>query len=225
MSFYNAFQINIPIIHRMPYLYRYENKQWINEFFETGKLKLTSFNVYKNYNDNELGDKKEGHSMNFLNGSNGFTFSSYSIVGMNEYCFCTSTVLDKKLKNKFKRDSVFKILDPFNFMLEITKSLVRVNKVMFGHCSYVESKMQIKNLITEINLDNFRDNENPNNLSLEKLANHEAENFPIEQFFLKDIKYQEQSEYRILWSVDNINENGIFINCPEAIKFCEQIKG
>ena len=75
---------------------------------------------YKKYKDNQLGDSLEGQSMNFLNSQkDNKHVGLYTTVGQNAYCFCTSTMLDENLKNTFSRNSVFKINDPLNFMLEI----------------------------------------------------------------------------------------------------------
>lgn len=45
-----------------------------------------------------------------------------------------------------------------------------------------------------------------------------------ESYFLKTIRYQEQSEYRIIWKTDREVPNNIIIECPEAVKFCEKIE-
>lgn len=43
-------------------------------------------------------------------------------------------------------------------------------------------------------------------------------------YFLKQKKYQHQSEYRILWQTDREVKESIIINCPEAIKYCEKVE-
>lgn len=53
-----------------PYLYRYENQEFIDRFFNSGELYISSFQQYKKYEDNQLGDKSEGSTMNFANIAN-----------------------------------------------------------------------------------------------------------------------------------------------------------
>jgi hypothetical protein len=87
----------IPFDNLISYLYRYEDKKWIDDFFETSNIKLSSFKNYKKHPDKQLGDKEEGNSMNIVNGNNDKMIFTHSMVGHNEYCLCTSTVLDDKL--------------------------------------------------------------------------------------------------------------------------------
>jgi hypothetical protein len=214
----------IPFENSIPYLYRYEDKKWINDFFEMGYIKLSSFKNYKNHPDNQLGDKNEGNSMNIVNGNNEKMIGTFTSVGHNEYCFCTSTILDDKLKGNFKRDSVFRIIDPLNFMLEITRSLPRVQGVLFGNCIYVNHRIISTRISKPIEIDQLKYKEDTEKISFEKMMEVAAPSITSHRFFLKHINYQEQSEYRILWSVDRVVDEGIILYCPEARKFCEEIE-
>lgn len=205
----------------IPYLYRYENKIWIDDFFETGNIKLSSFKNYKKHPDNQLGDNEEGNSMNIVSGNNDKMIGTYTTVGDNEYCFCTSTVLDDKLKSTFNRDSVFRIFDPLNFMLEITRSLTRVEGVIFGNCVYLNQRIISSQIQKSIGISELKDDKDPDKISFEKMMEASAPSLSRHRFFLKHIKYQEQCEYRLLWTVDNAFEEGIVLNCPEARKFCD----
>lgn len=40
---------------------------------------------------------------------------------------------------------------------------------------------------------------------------------------MKYKKYEHQQEHRFLWLTDENIEDGIVLNCPEAIKYCEEI--
>lgn len=214
----------IPFENSIPYLYRYEDKKWIDDFFETGNIKLSSFKNYKKHPDNQLGDKDEGNSMNIVNGNNDKMIGTYTMVGHNEYCLCTSTVLDDKLKGIFKRDSVFRIIDPLNFMLEITRSLPRVQGVLFGNCLYVNQRIISTRVPKPIDIDELKDDREPEKISFDKMMAAAAPSLTRHRFFLKHTDYQEQSEYRLLWSVDKAIDEGIVINCPEAREFCERIE-
>lgn len=214
----------IPFENSIPYLYRYEDKKWINDFFETGNLLLSSFKNYKEYEDNQLGDKLEGNTMNVVNGNNGKSIMTGTQVGLNEYCFCTSSMLDENLKNVFKRNSVFRITDPLNFMLEITKSLPRVQGVLFGNCLYVNQRIISSSIDKPITLDDFKDDMDPEKMNLNKMLAAAQPSLTRHHFFLKHTDYQPQAEYRILWSTDREVKEGLIINCPEARQFCDIIE-
>ena len=214
----------IPFENSIPYLYRYENKKWIDDFFTSGNLNLSSFKNYKKYEDNQLGDPSEGTSMNIVSGSNDKMISTFTIVGENEYSLSTSTVLSEELKLVFKRDSVFRIKDPLNFMVEIARSLSRVQGVLFGNCLYVNERIISNSVPSEIKLEDLHDDNEPDKISFAKMIAAASPSLTRHRFFLKHTDYQEQSEYRMLWSIDRKVDDGIIVACPEAMQFCERIE-
>jgi hypothetical protein len=220
-NFNSAFNHIINYISVLPFLYRYENQSYIEQFFETGDLFISSFNNYKKYKDNQLGDKDEGSSINFANTDKDLTISTFVTVGRNEYTFCTSTILDQSLLTTFSRDSVFRIKDPINFILEVTRSLPRVNQVLHGSCLYLDQRMLMKN-ISGVDMETLKSEDG--GISFEKLMQVSNYVQGRDAFFLKQKKYQKQSEYRILWQTDRQVKEGIIIKCPEAIKYCERIE-
>jgi hypothetical protein len=220
-NFNSAFSHVINYISVIPFLYRYENQNHIDTFFESGDLFISSFYNYKKYEDNELGDTDEGKSMNFAKSENDLTLSTYVTAGMKEYSFCTSTILDESLLNTFSRNSVFRIKDPLNFILEITRSLQRVHQVMHGHCLYLDQRILTKN-VSEVDMESLKSEDG--GISFEKLIQVSNYVQGMDAYFLKQKKYQHQSEYRILWQTDREVINGIVINCPEAIQYCEKVE-
>jgi hypothetical protein len=221
-QFHSVFSNVVNYINVPPYLYRYENQEFIDKFFETGEILISSFHQYKKYEDNQLGDKSEGSTFNVGHTSNNKTVSTFTTVGMNSYCFCTSTLLDKKLFKVFSRNAVFVIKDPINFILQIEKSLSRITEVLYGNCIYIDKKMLIKQL-PAVELEKLQDDNDPTKISSAKLMATLAQLDGPEQFFIKKINYQAQSEYRLIWNCDRTVTDPILIKCPEAIQFCEKI--
>jgi hypothetical protein len=56
--------INIPFAQNWrvvtPAVYRYEDQKWIDEFFESGRLRLSTFAKFATYPDEVRGDRSEG---------------------------------------------------------------------------------------------------------------------------------------------------------------------
>jgi hypothetical protein len=222
MRNYNSnFSQIIDYVNVAPFLYRYENQNFIDKFFETGELYISSFYNYKKYQDNELGDIYEGKTMNYAISESDLTIGSYTSVGINEYSFCTSTILDRSLFKTFSRDSVFRIKDPINFILEVSRSLQRVHRVLHGHCIYLDKKILIEKLHGIVDMETLKSEEG--GISFEKLMQISNYVQGLDSYFLKLKQHQHHSEYRILWQTDREIKNGILINCPEATKFCEKI--
>ena len=221
-NFISVFNNVINYVNVPPYLYRYENQNFVDDFFDKGDLYFSSFKQYKTYEDNELGDKSEGTTMNFGHAANDKTIGTMTTVGFNDYCFCTATILDKELAKKFKRDTAFRIKDPINFILEINRSLPRVREVLYGNCIYLTKKI-IQKRIPAVELNKLKDDQDPNKISFEKLMTASAPIHGPESYFLKKIDYQHQNEYRIIWKTDRAVNEGIVLNCPEAKNYCERI--
>ena len=220
-NFNSSFNHIIQYIANIPYLYRYENQNYIDDFFENGNLYISSFQNYIKYDDNELGDTTEGSAWNTANLSNDKQITILSTSGSNDYTFCTSTIFDEKLMGKFSRNSVFRIKDPINFILEITRSLNRVHNVLHGNCIYVDDRIITKNYL---DLDSSIVENSDGQVMLDKVFQLNNEIQGIDSYFLKKRKYPQQAEYRIIWQTDREVNGGIIINCPEAIKFCEKIE-
>lgn len=216
-QFNSVFQNITSYLNITPYLYRYENQCFIDDFFHNGNILLSSFADYRKYKDNELGDVSEGETFNHGYTQNNKSIISLTKFGLTSYCMCTSTLLEETLKEKFNRDSVFRIKDPINFILQINKSLTRVTEVYYGNCIYLHDK------IFNIKIPDFELGENGAKSVNDDPLNLVAQLKRPDRFFLKDIKYQAQSEYRIVWITDREVNSPIIINCPEAIPFCEKI--
>lgn len=206
-----------------PYLYRYEDEKYIDDFFDMGSLLLSSFLNYRSYEDNEMGDRTEGHSLNITTGENEKTIGTYSVSGNSAFCFCTSTILDEKLKKSFKRNSAFRITDPINFMLEINRSLNRIHQVLFGNCIYLDQKILTERVSSKISIEQFKDENEPDKISLDKLLQASNITNTPDSYFLKTLQYQHQSEYRMIWLTDREVRDSLIIDCKEATKYCERI--
>lgn len=105
---YNAIFSNVVnYISVIPYLYRYENDEFIGRFFDKGEIFISSFQQYKKYSDNQLGDKSEGSNHLVGQTENNKTVIMGSVIGFNDYSFCTSTVLDTELLEHFQEIQFF----------------------------------------------------------------------------------------------------------------------
>lgn len=222
-KFHSAFtrQHFVNYINVAPYLYRYEDQKWIDHFFETGEILLSNFKQYSKYEDNQLGDKSEGSSINFGLTENQHTIVSVTSSGTDCYCFCTSTQLSKDLLNTFKRNSVFRIKDPINFLMQIEIALNTTKEVLYGNCIYLDKRTITKN-VENLDLEEMK-NPDGKTLSMDKMMQRAFDIGGLEQLFLKRLIHQEQNEYRLLWRMEKEIEDPIIIKCPEAIKFCEKV--
>ena len=192
-----------------PYVYRYENKKYIDEFFNSGKIMLSAFAAYKSYTDNQLGDPEEGKSKLLYETVDMPLVKSFVQghieAGLNNYCFCTSTLLHPNLMATFSRDSVFRIIDVQGFAIEIATAIPNfTGQVYVGLCDYLYER-----LLKE-RAGMFSVVFEPDDKSTGPIQLFSIDAFGSRILFVKLIKYQSQSEFRFLW--------GTVINLSEANK-------
>jgi len=216
-------QIAKPYHFLQPIVYRYMPQEYIDLFFETGKLRLSSFSSYTKYEDTVKGDKGEGFNIATAT-SKKENYSLYAVVGVgtNAYSICTSTILDENLKQKFDCDGVFKIKDSQSFGLAVANKILGFIEGMQGLCQYVDIR-STKKTIESLDLDEMRISPDKKELDMGKMLQKVNEANSIDSFFMKPLSYQYQSEYRFIWLVDKKNNDFLDIECPEAIQFCEKV--
>lgn len=207
----------------MPPVYRYMNKKYIDEFFDTGRIRLSSFNIYKKYEDSVRGDKGEGMNIAIATSiKDNMTVYAVLGVGMDAYSLCSSTIYSQELLSKFESDGAFRIKDSQSFGLTIANKVKDLVEGMQGHCIYVDARTTKKE-IESLSLDKMKISPEGQELDMGKMAQKMREINSVESFFMKPMEYQYQSEYRFIWLVQGKTEEYIEIECKEAIQFCERI--
>ena len=215
------FMINL--VYTPPNVFRYENENHVDDFFNHGKIRLSSFEKYRHMSIKNLADEKEGCSGKFET-----NFSSNLIEGKIEgsiksdsffYCLCCSSTLHPELLKEFNRNSVFRIKDVVGFSMELQKVILSATEVIhFGNCQYFldrKNATHVGKLLLEFQPTSGQMINPVEIFGLNLLGNN--------ILYLKDIKYQKQNEYRILWMVNKMSGNYIDFECPEAVNFCEKI--
>ncbi len=208
----------------LPSVYRYMDKKYINKFFKTGKLRLSSFNTYKKYDNQVKGDKSEGMNIAVATSKkDNKTMFAVVGVGSNAYSLCASTIHSKGLMKKFDSDGVFRIKDSQSFGIAIANKMTGFVEGLQGHCVYVNERRTNKE-IENLSLDEMKISPDKKELDFGKLHQKVNEINSIDSFFMKPKKYQYQSEYRFIWLVQGNKNDFLEIECKEAIQFCEKIK-
>ena len=199
------------------------DKKYINEFFETGRLRLSSFNTYEKYEDQVKGDKGEGMNIAFATSKkDNKTMVAVVRVGSNAYSLCAS-IIHKGLMKKFDCDGVFRIKDSQSFGLAIANKVMGFVEGLQGHCIYVNERRTNKE-IKNLSFDEMKISPDKKELEMGKLFQKVNEINSIDSFFMKPKKYQYQSEYRFIWLVQGNKNDYLEIECKEAIQFCEKIE-
>ena len=213
----------ISVINNFPFLYRFIEAQYVDMFFETGKLKLTTFEDCKNLEDENRKDTKEGQSELFGYDGDYKVEIEYG-VGSDAIMLCTSlsseyedykgTIYDKYIEIFDAQGLLFAIAD------QLTKNGYVIKNILFGPCFY--AKKEFHNTVCSDKLRERMDKEQVIDWDeMTKIANTIGGN---NMFFQKPIDKRFENEFRFLWLVDNIKKNqDIFVIIPHPEVYCRLI--
>ncbi len=219
----NTMQIGFqrPWFIRRPLVYRYLEKCWVDAFFETGALRLSSFAAFARHEDDQRKDGQEGGGVLVHENpdkDNPFTIFSKISQGHNAYVLCGSTRFTEDLALKFEADSGFRINDPTAFANAISAHIPGFKGGLEGLCSY-RGRKAVDRAMQNFNLEDFQ-NPDGQTVDLGKTMQAVFVAAGDDLFFLKLSSYADQSEYRLLWFAHENVDGFIDIVCPEARQFC-----
>ncbi|MEN2436727.1 hypothetical protein AAH994_15020 [Weeksellaceae bacterium A-14] len=192
-------------------------RKYLDDFFENGDLFISSFENFKNYDDEMQGDISEGQSLigGFDKEGNGNHI--FYEGGRQAFILCATKVLSESVIKDFNGVGAIKIVNSVLFAREIAKKLPFVNTGIEGDCIYVDSKVQhLENEKNELfQKINFSDP-----LMINQTVTALTSGVEL---FMKHKKYEHQQEHRLAWFSERKIDNSIVVNCPEAIEYCEKI--
>lgn len=218
-----------PLHIYLPNIYRYMNKKYIDLFFDEGKLRLSSFKKFHQYPDEIRGDKNEGSGGITGIGNSGFQYNVMTNVGKDAYILCGSIIESENIMKEFECDSFFRIIKPLEFSMAISNAITGYSRSFQGFCNYRSTRI-LKKSIEGMDIKDFTGPEGTiieggqrGNQRINQILGN-----GVDLMFLKENKYQNQSEYRFIWSINTqfypMHEH-LDIECKEAIQFCERIDG
>jgi len=193
---------------RIPVLTRYLDTEFVDLFFNEGKLRLSSFKSFRNNPDEQRGDINEGRMKLKIRTPQG----SNNEVAQNcqeAYVLCAGTVENPTMETSFSTQDSFRITNSLDFADCISRHIPGCNGGMEGLCHY-------RDHLTFSNIDTITTPEE----SCKFMSGH-----LMNSFLLKHNKYAHQGEYRFIWFTSGkLEMDYIDIVCPEALEFCERLK-
>ena len=203
-----------------PAVYRYEDRRWIDEFFESGKLRLSTFAKFATYADEMRGDTSEGRGFCYGETSDNKSIGVYQAQGINAVVLCCSHHLDHSLREGFQRDSAFQITNTVGFALEISRQLSGFRHGLEGSCIY-RSDAIIKRAV-DLDFDKYKLPDG--NIDMRMIFDTGAQLGGPELLLLKRKHYERQQEYRLLWELDAVSADFVDVTAPLAREFCRRIE-
>lgn len=210
---------------RKPYLYRYLECEFVDRFFDDGTLRLSSFLSFSKHADEQRKDGSEGWGIVTHQNAEGEGQTMMALMrhGQDAYVVCGSTMFDPELSNAFSTDSGFRINDTTMFADAVAHHIPGFRHGIEGLCLYV-ARRSVSRDLGRIDLDALRDDQEPKNMSFEKMMSVFGAAAADDLFFLKSNRYAHQNEYRLLWFAHGNSEVHLDIKCPEARQFCTRFE-
>lgn len=191
--------------------------EYVDTFFETGELLISTLARMKEYDNPIQGDSGEGSGQYITEDEKG----TVHIIGYdtfeNSYVLCTTTQLNDRIVDDFNAVGAIKINDPTQFGAAIMKRIPNSIAGGEGFCDYVDYRSTW-----------FRKGTKGNTAILKfaqdkKYAHHLVELSSGMEAFKKPLEYEYQKEYRFIWGIDRNDPDPMVVTCPEAIEYCERI--
>ncbi len=223
----------------LPPIFRFMASTYVEEFMNEGKIRLSSFNRFSSYTDEQRGDNSEGWSIVVNLAANDETLIGAVRMGSDAYVLCGTTNLTTELRKNFDDcDGCIVIDNPLGFADAISNRIPFFRLGLFGQAIYRDTRTlqlrrydpTIKELFEKHGLEyNQVDDDDA---TVEKKYNAMPDELKTaifnnlqnpESLFLKRSKFSSQSEYRLFWHSTRPIDEYIDIVVPEAVQFCRRV--
>ena len=218
VPFVDFYPSNRPWRMLLPPIYRYLPSRYVDQFFSTGVLRLSSIATFRAHKDEARGDTEEGASKVILRGSDR-TFAATIYHSEAAYILCGSFILSPSIMRAFDGcDSAIEITNVADFGLEIARHLPGFQRGLSGYCIYSQGSLLMRDIP-----------EKPFPLPSEEqlteqvLREAAAKAAQEERFFLKAPKFAAQAEYRLIFAMDDPPSGPLVLHAPRARDFCRKV--
>jgi hypothetical protein len=207
-----------------PVLYRYlPSQKWVDAFFATGELWLSSFSEFHAHQDE--------HGSHWLEGGVQFE-SDYRLAdgrfshlwvrsdyGRDAYVLCGSMSDDPDIARKFKAGGCIAIQDTTGFAKAVSRHIPGFVGGSEGPCIYASGR-SVKRDFDLLPVDEPGADEPPSD-ELQAWLRDRLREYP---YYVKASSFAYQLEYRIVWLTDREVDGHIVIRVPEARAHCQMTK-
>lgn len=197
---------------RVPQLVRYMEKQYIDDFFESGRLRLSSFRACREAE--HVGAARQDPMEGRFAGMVGNT-AVVGLCGPTAYLLCTSDLERADQARRHDRDSGVRIVRPLEFAQAISHHIKGFSGGELGACAYRDDKW---NLTDETPF--FPDEANME-ASIDK-HDRRVSSAMANTLFVKETRFAPEAEWRFIWWTTESQQLHLPIECPDAVRFCRR---
>lgn len=212
-----------PLTLFAPTIYRYIPQQYVDSYFTTGGLMLSCLANFRKHANEQQGDVNEGHSMVMINDREADRHIG-AFISTNSNAYVMSfTSKTKDMSSEFG-DGCIEIFDPTTFCAMVANEIPGCTHAMMGPCIYVDQRLLISRKPAPKEAD-LRDDADPQAFSLDKFLQQTDTISGPKQYFLKDRKYEDQFEFRMIWETNKPVDSSLLVKLPlnQILTFSQRI--
>jgi hypothetical protein len=202
---------------RTPAVVRYMDQPFIDQFFQDGTIRLSSFAAFAKHRDELRLDGDEGRNYLVGRSVSGQTVTAVTSHGHRSLVLCGSTIESDQLRLAFKSSGFFRIRDTTAFATAIALALPNFVEGIEGCCIYHNERM-IERTVDPLDLAKLKTDPN----SLNTIHQHLGQIGGPDVYFTKPGRYAPQSEYRFVWILASEIGEFVEVRAPDAVQFCER---
>lgn len=203
-----------------PVVFRMLERCWVDNFFETGELRLSSFAQFAKHTDEQRKDK-EGDNTITLRGAATTGFARIHGSGSNAYVLCATALEPSQTTIKaFNYDAAIHIFDPIGFAITISQQVPNFLGLLLGHCVYTARSIQMK--VKDVDIESFQTSPGSKVIDLNKATGFFLNAAGAAVYFRKAATstFIDQVEYRWVFLTSETVQDTTTIHAPEAREFC-----
>lgn len=203
-------------------VYRYLPKRYVDEFFSSGKLRLSAFSEFAKHIDEQRRDTEEGRIIVEIPvPSKQVAVRARGGAGRNAYILSTSVRGDIELMQVFHTDSYFKINNVVAFREAIASKILGCRRTIVGYCKYA-SQREIQREMGKL-AEKAVERNSEGKMERDRIMTLVSQVLFPDALFVKLKRYSHQQEFRLIWQVSHEVHEPLYVECPEAVQFCQRI--
>lgn len=212
----------VNVSYNIPMIYRFMEERYIDSFFQTGTLKLTTFEKCKNLEDANRNDGNEGISV--LNGYDGeYRLECKIGVGSNAILLCTSLCNSYTDSKGILFGQSIEIFNVEGLVVAIAEELKAMGyglkSILFGPCFYSEKEFH-----KETDLSKFMEKQDKGILDWDEMMRINQCISGTNIYFQKPIDKRTETEFRMIWLVDDLKGNeDIYVTIQNPQSYCRRV--
>lgn len=200
-------------------VFRYMHQQYVDIFFQTGELKLSSYESNRAIEDAVRQDQNEGTGEYVIVSRDRQLRYRIGARAFDQLMLCMSASTDvKRMMDHFGVDGCFEVMNTTGFGFEIARALHAFRFGREGVVTYENGHHRTLLLENHPHLLDLTASEPTNEQVFGYMDAIGRTDFDL--LFTKPLQFQEEKEYRFNWICGP--NHPMVIKCPGALKYCRK---